>query len=379
MIPRYLPAVGLSDALRLYASSSNGNTAHPARFVPDTSSWHPYAFERARHGLTAWLRTLPRAGGSRVLVSAQICPAVREAIAAAGLTPAFIDVDDAYPSPSPSQFAAALGGEVVAVIVAPMYGYIQDDWSMLAAVIGATSLCVDMAQGLLLDDRLAVLLGRADAVLYSFSLGKGLDVGGGLLFARTPLPQTGPMDRAPRALMSVVAAGLTWRALVASGLYRACVPLIERQIDRDQHDTNESSVAPPRDPGGRLSDWAARVDAFARDVGRARDRARRIGTLPSVRAGCRDVDVFCNDGGATYLRQVLRLREAARRPRVLEALRRLGIDCAPAGEPLPPSPASDTFPNAVRFASDAIRLPFLGRLRDGEQARVEGALEAAIG
>jgi len=380
VIPRYLPAVGLSDALRLYASSSNGNTAHQARFVPDTASWHPYAFERARHGLTTWLRTLSRGRDGRVLVSAQICPAVREAIAAAGLTPSFIDVDAAYPSPSPSQFAAALSGEVAAVIVAPMYGYIQDDWNTLATLVGATPLCVDMAQGLLLDDRLAVLLARADAVLYSFSLGKGLDVGGGLLFARTPLPNTGPMDRAPRARMSVVAAGLAWRALVASGLYRACVPLIERQIDRDQHGHSGTPVAPPRDPARHLSDWTARVDAFARDVGRARDRARSIGALPSVRAGCRDVDTFCNDGGATHLRQVLRLREAARRPRVLETLRRLGIDCAPAGEPLPSSvAASNTFPNAARFASDAIRFPFLGRLREEEQARVERALEAAIG
>jgi hypothetical protein len=315
-----------------------------------------------------------------VLVSAQICAAVREAIVAADLTPAFIDVDDGYPSPSPSQFAAALTGGVAAIIVAPMYGYIQDNWTALAAAVGATPLCVDMAQGLLLDDRLAVLLARADAVLYSFSLGKGLDVGGGLLFVRKPLPGTDPMDRAPRARLSVVAAGLAWRALVASGLYRACVPFIERQIDRDQHENNGTPVAPPRDPKPCLSEWAGRVDAFARDVGRARDRARRVGKLPSVRAGCRDVDVFCNDGGATHLRQVLRLRDAARRPRVLDTLRRLGVDCAPAGEPLPSSvAASMIFPNAARFASDAIRCPFLGRLRDEEQTRVERALQVAIG
>ena len=364
----------------MYASSSNGGPAPAARFVPDPASWHPYAFERARHGLTSWLRTLPRGRDSRVIVSAQICPAVREAIAAADLTPLFIDVDDGYPSPSPSQFAAAMAEGVAAIIVAPMYGYIQADWRALAVAVGATPLCVDMAQGLLLDDRLAVLLARAEAVLYSFSLGKGLDVGGGLLFVRKPLAGTGAMDRAPRARLSVVATGLAWRALVASGLYRACVPFIERQIDRDQHEQNGTPAAPPRDPARHLAEWTARVDAFARDVGRARDRAGSIGALPSVRAGCRDVDAFCNDRGATHLRQVLRLRDAARRPRVLETLRRLGIDCAPAGEPLPSSTMGATiFPNAARFASDAIRFPFLGRLRDEEQARVERALQVAIG
>ena len=379
VIPRYLPAVGFADAIRLCLSSNGAAHAPAARFVPDMTAWHAYAFQRGRHGLAAWLRSLPVQHGGRVLVSAQICPAVREAIVAADLTPAFIDVDDGYPSPSPSQFAAALTGGVAAIIVAPMYGYIQDNWTALAAAVGATPLCVDMAQGLLLDDRLAPLLARADATLYSLSLGKGLDIGGGLLFLRRVLPGTAGMRSAPAVHVTVLAAGLAWRSLVASGLYRAAVRFIDDAIERDQDEPIAADALTPRDPSHHLAGWGVRLDAFADDVKRARACARRIGALPSVRASCSAIDVYCDDEGATHLRQVLRLRDPDRRTSVIATMRRLGIDCAPAGEPLPSgSDSRARFPNAARFAGDAIRFPFLGRLSDGEHARFERALGAAL-
>lgn len=380
VIPRYLPAVSFSDAVSLWAASQRAEDLVGSRFVPSTVAWHAYAFQRARLGLTAWLRSLRVEGGNRVLVSAQICPAVRQAIRAAGLMPSFLDADAAYPTPSPSQFAAALADGVVGVIIAPMYGYIHRDWSVLTAALGSTPLCLDMAQGLLLDDRLAALFERADAALYSLSLGKGVDIGGGLLFVREPLPGISAMRTARPFQASVVAAGLAWRALVWLGLYRAAVPFIEQAIDRDQIERASVEIVAPRDPSRQLNLWAVRVEAFARDVRRARARARRIGALPSVRAACHDVDVFCDDEGAMHLRQVLRLRRPDRRPAVIATMRSLGVDCAPAGEPLPSGDTPErAFPNAARFTRDAIRLPFLGRLTDGQQSRVERALQVALG
>jgi hypothetical protein len=125
--------------------------------------------------------------------------------------------------------------------------------------------------------------------------------------------------------------------------------------------------------------WADRCAAFGIDVERARDRARRIGALPVVASTCRDLDLYCDDA-STHLRQVLRLQRAGRRTAIIDGLRRMGVDCAPAGEPLPAveEPARQ-FPNATQFTRDAIRLPFLGRLNDAQQLHVEHALEVALG
>lgn len=377
MIPRYLPALDLHTAAGLWALTSRAADSLNAAFTPDAGTWHVYGFERGRHGLTTWLRSLGGKPGGHVVVSAQICPAVRHAIRAAGLEPVFVDIDTRFPTPSAAQFAAALSADTVAVVVAPFYGYIQQDWTSLpGGAIGSAPLCLDMAQGILLEPRLAALIARSAAVLYSFSIGKGLDIGGAALFTRAPLPDAvGPGgDRVVRT--GAVLAGLVVRTLAAAGLYRAVLPLLERAVDQDHERPAPPASGAIRDVSTHGGVWAARAAAFAADVRRARQAARRIAALPSMAPACRDVDVYC-DEEATHLRQVIRLQRPQRRAQVLAAVRRLGVDCAPAGEPLPPT-GLGSYPNAERFIADAIRLPFLGRLTDQQQLRVEHALEAAL-
>jgi hypothetical protein len=167
--------------------------------------------------------------------------------------------------------------------------------------------------------------------------------------------------------------------LAATGLYRAALPLIERAIEQDQEVAANRSDLAVVDVSAHKRVWADRRAAFRIDVQRARDRARRIGALPAVVSACRDLDLYTDDA-PTHLRQVLRLQRPERRAAIIQALRRNGVDCAPAGEPLPAIEQMErVFPNAARFTRDAIRLPFLGRLTEAEQLRVEHALEVALG
>ena len=330
-------------------------------------------FDRARDGLAVWLRSLRASSSGEVLVSAQICPAVRYAIAAAGLTPRYVDIDESFATPSPSQYTAAINRDTAAIIVAPFYGYVQSSWDALRT--GSIPVCLDMAQGLLLEERLAPLIDRAAALLYSFSLGKGLDLGGAVLCTRAPL---GGNATPARVLRSGAALNnLVLRTIIALGLYPMVLPYIERAVNEEQQGEAVDAGAPVRDVRGHRDVWAARAVLFAGEVDRARESARRITMTPAFTAACRDVGVY-GDRGASHLRQVIRLRDPLRRADVLHRLRSRGVDCSPAGEPLPADHAPADFPNAFRFVSDAIRLPFLGRLDARKREHVERAIEAAL-
>jgi len=92
----------------------------------------------------------------------------------------------------------------------------------------------------------------------------------------------------------------------------------------------------------------------------------------------RDTPVYFSDQ-ASHLRQVIRVRDAARRDELVARLRMADVDCAPAGEPLPATAnAASDFPNAHAFRRDAVRLPFLGRLNDAEFYRFRTALEQTV-
>jgi dTDP-4-amino-4,6-dideoxygalactose transaminase len=376
VIPRYLPALDFKTAAALWSGRAPiaGAAASP-RFPPDLQQWHGHGFDRGRDALAVWLRRLaPRTGGE-VVVSAQICPAVRHAIAAAGSTPVYVDIDEAFATPAPAQFTAALNERTAAIVIAPFYGYVQSDWGALAA--GSIPICVDMAQGLLLEDRIAPLIDRASAVLYSFSVGKGLDLGGAALFTREPLP--GAVTAAAAMRAGAALNSLALRAIVRCGLYPMVLPFIERAIHEEEHPHTPVNIdAPIHRIEAHRQVWASRAAVFQTEVARARQAARRIASCKVVAASCRDLEVY-GDPGATHLRQVLRLQQPDRRAAVLRELRRRGVDCAPAGEPFPPGRRSNEFPNADRFTADAIRLPFLGRLSDAQCARVERVIEIALG
>jgi hypothetical protein len=126
--------------------------------------------------------------------------------------------------------------------------------------------------------------------------------------------------------------------------------------------------------------WQRRLTTFLEEVALAQQRAASL----YVRFGAHPALAFteaCFSPNATHLRQIIRFVDAGRRDVTLERLRRGGIDCAPAGEPLPstyiPGELGD-FPAARRFIADSIRMPFLGRLSEREFAHLVDTIERAL-
>jgi dTDP-4-amino-4,6-dideoxygalactose transaminase len=382
MVPRYRPEFDSAAWVRWARSSAATVTAARAavidRLAGPGGPRSGLAFSTARQALfTYFSRLRDTSGGGSVLVPAQICPVVAHVVRRAGFELRFVDLDDAFPTPSPAQYRDAIDEKTVAAIVCPLYGYLPKDWSPLVEP-RRVRVVLDLAQALLLADRLdRRLLEQADAIAYSFGLGKGLDTGGALLLTPHPVPVNGHGATAA-ATASVVLKGLALRGLIATGLYRYAVSRLEREL--------EAAVSFEPDLRARGSEslyplWEARLWRFASEVERARERAIALQRLPAVRRACRNLDVFC-DPEALHLRQILRLSDPTARASVIASLRLSGIDCAQAGEPLPQEYLSladpPAVPRAARFRSDAVRLPFLGRVSEREFERLQQALERAL-
>lgn len=162
------------------------------------------------------------------------------------------------------------------------------------------------------------------------------------------------------------------RAAIASGAYGALVDRLENASEAAKVD--RESFVPRRLHPAMHFVWRDKIRRFQREVALARARAAEFVASDRLRALLHDLDIYC-DSRALHLRQVVRLRNAAQRDRAVVRLRESGIDCAAAGEPLPPE---GDFPNACTFVSDAIRLPFLGRLSEQQFAALKRNLEIAV-
>jgi len=374
-IARYSPSIAPRAWLRwLLASRPAVRTARDAnlRMFAGGIAMDGLELESGRQALVVWLDAVRRMrGGGDVLIPAQICSVVPESIRRAGLNPRFIDGDGIYPTPSPRQYASAIDRDTVAILIAPLYGYLQPDWQPLLEAAGDRPIGVDLAQGLgLLDVIDRALVTRADALIYSFGLGKGIDSGGGLLLARD-VPGSGIPRGSSGTQAGVFIRALAIRFAAAAGVYRFLVPQMEEASESAKE--SAGSFAPKT-----LSDavhllWRAKSEVFLSEMQRARKRAA---SLSHLRNATRELDAFIAPDAAP-LRQIVRLKDARARHRVIEALRRAGVDCAPAGEPLPED-AATLYPHAFAFGEDAIRLPFLGRISDREFAFVRSTLESTL-
>jgi dTDP-4-amino-4,6-dideoxygalactose transaminase len=288
-----------------------------------------------------------------------------------------VDIDASYPTPGAQQFAAAIDDGTVAVIVAPMYGHVQSDWTALLDILGERTLILDLAQGLSLERRLEALCRRADAVTYSFGVGKGLDTGGGLVLARKELHPTILSGRRKYPAVGPLVQTIALRLLIASGLY----PMIAHRAD--QYDSGGQTIATT----ARLSPesiavlWNTKLKAFLEEVRVACERAAQLGESSPIVERVRYPEIYFGRT-ASHLRQVIRLNDPLQRDFLVAGLRAAGIDCAPAGEAFPCSIGreriSRDFPNAARFRNDAIRLPFLGRMSVSQFQRFQAILERTL-
>lgn len=379
LLARYSPHTRLRDWGRYLLGSAAAIGAAREQVVatlagPDGPR-HPGLFADLRTGLYAWLSSLQRrTGGGNVVLSAQICAAVRAVVAASGLQARYVDLDAGATTPSPAGFAAAIDAGTVAVVVAPLYGHARGDWEPLLAALGTRALVLDLAQGIGLETPLAGLRARADVLGYSFGVGKGLDTGGALLLGRAAFD--GP-DAAPASIRvhgTALAQALILRASIATGAYA----LLREHLDA----VDDGGPVPP---GGRIATvseraflvWAGRLPLFLAEIAIARTRAVALAHRPGL-ARLPDA-AWCFAADAAHLRQLVRMPDAASRDALIAALRARGLDCAPAGEPLPDEPgAARRYPIAAEFRAATVRLPFLGRLTDRAFARLGDILEESV-
>jgi len=377
MIPRYLPSLDLRARLQ---SSRETRTDAAAALVTMLAPGQDFngrlAVVALRDGLHAYFGELAlRTGYGEIAMSAQICPLVPMAARHAGFAPRFVDVADDRPVPTGRQLASVIDASVKGVIIAPLYGHLGEALDAVLGALGPRSLFLDLAQGIGLR-HIEPLLSRSDAAGFSFGIGKGLDTGGGLLLTRHALQCSG-CSVASIGIGSLARSAVL-RGIAACGLYRLVARGVERAAEVDPT-AIEPRMRVLRDEWV-YGWWQRRLVTFLEEVGLAQTRAAILG----VRFGAHPALAFteaCFSPSATHLRQIIRLADAGRRDVTVERLRQAGIDCAPAGEPLPstyiPGERGD-YPAARRFVADSIRMPFVGRLSEREFAHLADAMERAL-
>jgi dTDP-4-amino-4,6-dideoxygalactose transaminase len=301
------------------------------------------------------------------------------AIRACGFAVRFIDSDDRYPSPSPGQYLEGLTEQTVAVVISPLHGYLQGGFQDFGQSLREVKIVLDMAQGLLLADLLdSQLLQRADALVYSFAPGKGLDTGGGLLLTKDRLDMPGYRVQKKIDYFPILSRVMLLQFLISSNLYPVFLKRLEREIEVNKEEAL-AKYPGKLAPAEIFSLWQAKLRYFAEDIQRARKRAVRLSKSALVQQAC---DSCFFGGSAIHLRQVLRFRDARLRNQVMQSLRRDGVDCAPAGEALPSEYFAEKdlpdFPKARAFWQESLRLPFLGRLCELEFQKLQQRLEIAL-
>ncbi len=315
------------------------------------------AFETGRQALFASMEKLPR---GPVLVSSQICPVVPFGLVRLGFTPRFVDIDHNLPCPGPEQLAQSLNEEVVAAIVSPLYGLCPSFDGFLSPL----PLVLDLAQGI---GSLANLAPFAYAQIYSFGIGKGVDSGGGWCISSTGLPwQTAPMGRL--SLLKPWCKGALIQGADRLGILKRLLARLDQAVEDDKVDRPTPQAMGRKPSLGLARFWEARLERFIREGQVARERVGQIrGALTST------------EPNWIPLRTIVRV-PSGRRPSLLSELKGRGIDALSAGEPmpreyLPGQPENASFPNALRFTQEAVRLPFLGRLTDAQFDYLRWAVE----
>ncbi len=386
MIPRYIPDLKLSVWARWLTAETSEVQVSQAGVIRilngNENTRNAFAFISARQCLYAYFKLLKQTlGKGTILIPAQICPVVTYIVKELGFIVRFVDSDISYPTPSVNQYLQAIDQDTIGIVISPLYGYIQADWGPLLEKLGRIKLILDLAQGIGLREYIGPLFMKADAVVYSFAIGKGLDTGGGLLLTSNPLNVIGYNHNRKIYYLSIMLKGaLLWFSNI-SKLYPYLAKRLELAIEMEKKPDMAELSSCHLAPKDIYSLWNAKLQFFLDDITRARNYARVLGKLPLIQMACRDVQIFCNSN-AIYLRQIIRFKDVSLRKRVLNTLQQCGVDCLPAGELLPAeyfdSEECIDYPNARAFREDSVRLPFLGRMSERKFNQFKQKLEDAI-
>ena len=181
LVPRDLWEHGLQDLSRSYIAAMCSRSSSETLELKELGNCIPVRSGRA--ALVAALRSLNLPPGARVGVPLYCCSVVFDAIAAAGGSPRFLDVDPAtFCISAADLFSKA--STLDAVLAVHMFGN-PCDMPALQAAAGGLPIVEDCAQaiGSKLNGRMAGSLGTI--AIFSFRSGKYLSVGeGGAIFSK---------------------------------------------------------------------------------------------------------------------------------------------------------------------------------------------------
>lgn len=396
VLARYLPAIDIRSRLAVFGPRDAAIAATTvARFLGLEGWSQKLPTGSGRQAIAAYFGALAAQDARRtVLLSAQLCPIVPLILVKLGFRPLFVDIAGDAPTPSVAQMVAAFedaGGaqRVAAAILSPVYGYLPRDFDELAGHLPGINIVLDLAQATLLSSALPKLMTRADAAIFSFGIGKGLDIGGGLLAVRGDDLRFDALDQKVEfSTLAGLPSIIALRAIIGLGVYRYAIGLLDSAIEAEKSKAQLAIAQSAAFLSKRLFHAAAaRLPIFADEIKLARERAQVLYRNSSISRHCRNDGVF-GDASQMHLRQIIRLADGGRRADALHSLQRRGIDALPAGEPLPGTyltttdaqivPSSEGLPQTRQFLSDAIRLPFLGRIDRPSFTRLVIELERAL-
>lgn len=364
LLPRYVPAVTAFSPFDGARAGSSGSSASSldeivGSLTPSLDWPHRLVTPSARQALLAhYLGVRQRLGKGVILLPVQVCPVVPALIRAAGHEPRALDGDGSLATPGPAGYAEALEeAGVVGILAAPMSGYVQGGWaSLLPRLPPNLDVAVDLAQAPFSAAAFGpAFLHRADAMAFSFGVGKGFDTGGGLLLSRHAITTRGPVRNAGVEMAGTWLTSFTMRAVMGLHAYRAILPLVDKMAGSDilvrPVEEMSASAAARR--------WAKRLPIVAREFERAAERGAEVDEMPEVRSISFGLKTSSTE--TKPLRHILRL-PGSHASLIIKRLRAAGLDCAPAGEPFPEGRHPSRWPAAYAFTQSSIRLPFLGRM-----------------
>lgn len=179
MIPRCDRDYALGDLLCALEGLLTGSLAPPhtlGKWFPES---HLFFLRTGRECLYVLLRAMGLPSSSRVGVPLYCCRAVFEAVAAAGHTPVFLDVDPQTYGIDLSSLSRSKDN-LDALVVVHTFGYPADLGALRACLAGRTLPIIEDCASSLLSEYMGRLTGSlTEASFFSFGMDKPASVGGG--------------------------------------------------------------------------------------------------------------------------------------------------------------------------------------------------------
>ena len=394
VIPRVRPSYSRAELWAALRPGADAVVGFERDLAAHFGMRHALVFPYGRSALCAALRALIPAGGE-VVQPAYNCAVVAHATMAAGCRPVFVDAQPSSPNQDPEQMVERVSAKTVAVVPTSIFGTTFDAAALCDAIRRRnpkTLILVDCCQCFDARWHGAPLATQGDAALLAFGIGKPMTTlyGGALLTNREDVAQTVHRFRdevfRPRPFDARIR---RWGYLLGSwlGLSAPLVGLTYWLENTDNPLHRYLLKQRARDEIRLPADNEVLMTAMEAAVGRAQLRRvdtflRRRHEIAAIYASeLRDVEglnLLAWPDGSSYAIYAARMQEPEKRPSVLAAMRRGGVqgdttlsyvvpglDCYRNG-----GYGAGGFPWASRWAQSVVNFPNHPTMTDDQVRRV---------